>query len=151
MRSAGVDPDSIATAFAVARDCLAEARELSAQAGRDLALAKYERDLVRRRASAPYPPAGAPHPAAPPSYPVPTSYPVPASHAVPPSHVPPSHVPPTVDGAAHPGGSTPDPVAMPDAAPAPGQAWAAVLAARPTFPDLPGTDLCPGPGAARTT
>ena len=39
---------------------------------------------------------------------------------------------------------------MPDAAPAPGQDWAAVLAARPTFPDLPGTDLFPEPGAART-
>ena len=52
MRAAGVDPDSIATAFAVARDCLAVARELSAQARRELALAQYERDLVRRRATA---------------------------------------------------------------------------------------------------
>jgi hypothetical protein len=137
MRSAGVDPDSIATAFAVARDCLAEARELSAQARRELALAQYERDLVRRRAPVPYPPAVAPHPAAPPSYPVP---PVPPSHAV----------PPPGDAAAQPGGGTPDPLAMPDAAPVPGQDWAMELAARPTFPDLPGTDLCPEPGAART-
>src|SRR5258708_31636650 len=67
MRSAGVDPDSIATAFAVARDCLAEARELSAQARRELALAQYERDLARRRAAAPYPPAGVPQPAATPA------------------------------------------------------------------------------------
>jgi hypothetical protein len=62
MRSAGVDPDSITTAFAVARDCLAEARELSAQARRELALAQYERDLARRRAPAPHlvaPPGGA--------------------------------------------------------------------------------------------
>jgi hypothetical protein len=58
MRSAGVDPDSIATVFAVARDCLAEARELSAQARRELALAQYERELARRQASVLYPPPG---------------------------------------------------------------------------------------------
>lgn len=129
MRSAGVDPDSIATAFAVARDCLAEARELSAQARRELALAQYERDLARRRAPAPYPPAGVPQPAAAPSYPLP----------------PPS-------GAVDQPGATRDPLAMPDAAPAPSPVpdWAMAVAARPTIPDLPGTDLCPDPGTART-
>jgi hypothetical protein len=60
IRAAGVDPDSIATAFAVARDCLAEATELSAQARRDLALAQYERDLARCQEPAAYPSAEAP-------------------------------------------------------------------------------------------
>ena len=43
---------------------------------------------------------------------------------------------------------------MPDAAPAPAPGpapdWATAVAARPTIPDLPGTDLCPDPGTART-
>ena len=124
MRAAGVDPDSIATAFAVARDCLAEARELSAQARRELALAQYERDLVRRRASAPPPPAGVPYTA------TPCPVPAPDGSAVPPA----------------------DPVSdllvTPGPAGAPGRDLA--LAARATIPDLPGTDACPDPGTART-
>jgi hypothetical protein len=126
MRSAGVDPDSIATAFAVARDCLAEARELSAQARRELALAQYERDLSRP-APAPYPPVAAPHPAAPSS----------AAPAQPSS-------------TAQPSGTASHPVAMPDSAPAAGRDWAMTISARTAIPDLPGTDLCPDPGTART-
>ena len=124
MRSAGVDPDSIATAFAVARDCLAEARELSAQARRELALAQYERDLARRRAPAPCPPAGVSHPAAP----HPTAPPA----------------------ATQPESTAPDPLAGPDTAPAADRDWAMTLAARAAIPDLPGTDSCPDPGTART-
>ncbi|MCW2931512.1 MAG: hypothetical protein JWM19_2474, partial [Actinomycetia bacterium] len=147
MRSAGVDPDSIATAFAVARDCLAEARELSAQARRELALAQYERDLARRRApAAPYPPAGVPQPAAPPAYPVP---PPSAPPAQPGSTVRPGSGAQAGSGA--PAGSTASgPLAMPDAAPAAGRDWAMAMAARTAIPDLPGTDLCPDPGTART-
>jgi hypothetical protein len=39
---------------------------------------------------------------------------------------------------------------MPDAAPAAGRDWAMAMAARTAIPDLPGTDLCPDPGTART-
>jgi hypothetical protein len=45
----GVDPDAVNTAFAVLRDCIAEAKECSALARRELALAQHERDQVRRR------------------------------------------------------------------------------------------------------
>ncbi len=135
MRSAGVDPDSVATAFAVARDCLAEARGLSAQARRELALAQYERDLVRRRAPVALPPAGAPSPAAPPA------------PAVPPGT---AHTGTAHTGSAQTGETAQDAPAMPGAARAPAPDWATAMAARPTIPGLPGTDLCPDPGAART-
>jgi hypothetical protein len=48
-RAAGIDPDSVNIAFAIARDCLAEAKECSEQARRELAMAQYERDQARRR------------------------------------------------------------------------------------------------------
>lgn len=48
LRAAGCDPDTINTAFAIARDCLAEAREFSAQTRRELALAEYERNQAHR-------------------------------------------------------------------------------------------------------
>jgi hypothetical protein len=144
MRSAGVDPDSIATAFAVARDCLAEARELSAQARRELALAQYERDLARRRAPAPYPHPAAPHPAAPHPAAPPSAAPAqPSSTAQPSATAQPGST-------AQPSSPASHPVAMPDVAPAAGRDWAVAMAARTAIPDLPGTDLCPDPGTART-
>jgi hypothetical protein len=49
VRFAGVDPDQVRTAFAIARDCIAEAREISAQARRELNMAHYEWDQANRR------------------------------------------------------------------------------------------------------
>jgi len=60
--AAGTDPDLIELAFAMARDCLAEAKTCSELARRELALASYERLEAHRRllsatsgASAPQP------------------------------------------------------------------------------------------------
>jgi hypothetical protein len=47
-RAAGMDPDAVDDAFAMARDCIAEAKECSEQARRELAVAQYERDQARR-------------------------------------------------------------------------------------------------------
>jgi hypothetical protein len=49
LRGAGVDPDAINTAFAVARDCLNEAKELAAQARKELSMAHYEWEQATRR------------------------------------------------------------------------------------------------------
>jgi hypothetical protein len=48
-RVTGVDPDQVRTAFAIARDCIAEAKEVSAQARRELHMAHYEWDQANRR------------------------------------------------------------------------------------------------------
>jgi hypothetical protein len=47
--AAGTDPDLVELAFAIARDCLAEAKACSELARRELALASYERLEARRR------------------------------------------------------------------------------------------------------
>lgn len=49
LRAAGVDRDTVDTAFAVLRDCIAEVKACSEQARRELALAHYEWDQVNRR------------------------------------------------------------------------------------------------------
>jgi hypothetical protein len=49
LRSMGVDPDQVRTAFAIAHDCIAEAMEVSAQAQRELNIAHYEWDQAKRR------------------------------------------------------------------------------------------------------
>jgi hypothetical protein len=49
LRFTGVDPDQVRTAFAIARDCIAEAWEVSAQAQRELNMAHYEWDQANRR------------------------------------------------------------------------------------------------------
>lgn len=49
LRFIGVDPDQIRTAFAIARDCIAEAKEVSAEARRELNMAQYEWDQASRR------------------------------------------------------------------------------------------------------
>jgi hypothetical protein len=54
LKTTGVDPDAISIAFAVARDCIAEAKECSEKARSELALAQAERLEARReRLSAP--------------------------------------------------------------------------------------------------
>ena len=161
MRSAGVDPDSITAAFAVARDCLAEARELSAQARRELVLAQYERDLARRRAPA-------------------ASLVGPCAGAAERGSAAPGGGGTQVSGATQ-GGSTAQGAEAPQCGsaiqgsgvtrgteaaqcdgasqgatagentpPGPGRDWATGLAGRPAVAGLPG-DLCPDPGIARTS
>jgi hypothetical protein len=49
LRIMGVDPDQVRTAFAIAHDCIAEAKEVTAQAQRDLHMAHYEWDQANRR------------------------------------------------------------------------------------------------------
>jgi hypothetical protein len=49
LRFIGVDPDQVRTAFAIAHDCIAEAREVSGQAQRELNMARYEWDQAHRR------------------------------------------------------------------------------------------------------
>src|ERR1022692_1824133 len=48
VRATGVDPDFVKTAFAVARDCLAEASECSTRAQQELAFAQRERVQAHR-------------------------------------------------------------------------------------------------------
>jgi hypothetical protein len=47
IRAAGADPDAVTTAFAIAKDCLAEARQCSDRARRELALAQRERSRAQ--------------------------------------------------------------------------------------------------------
>ena len=49
LRFMGVDPDQVRTAFAIAHDCIAEAKEVTAQAQRELNMAHYEWDQANRR------------------------------------------------------------------------------------------------------
>lgn len=48
LRCLGADPDLLNTALAIARDCLNEAKEISEQARRELAMAHYEWDQANR-------------------------------------------------------------------------------------------------------
>lgn len=49
LKNLGVDPDTLNAAFAAARDSLYEARELTVQARRELAMAHYEWDQASRK------------------------------------------------------------------------------------------------------
>jgi hypothetical protein len=49
LRFLGVDPDQVRTAFAIAHDCIAEAKEVTAQAQRELNMAHYEWGQANRR------------------------------------------------------------------------------------------------------